>query len=135
MGELKLSKAQYERHMARGRSFYAALGACSSRLFIALKDVSADAEQAEYYWIISWKDPAAAHEPYWTQHASKEELYAAALEHTRVYRPEFRETVELTDAAGMVKPPIVFRDMVPEELPRGRVTLVGDAVHPMTPCK
>lgn len=45
----------------------------------------------------------------------------------------FTEIFHATPVEGMLHPPLRLKDMVPPPLPHGRVTLVGDAVHAMTP--
>lgn len=55
------------------------------------------------------------------------------MEHADSLDPRFTEIIRLTPVDGMLTPPIVLRDLVLKELPNRRVTLVGDAAHPMTP--
>ena len=82
-----------------------------------------------------WKDPAAAAaEPHWTTQASKEELYKYLEEHSKEYLPKFTEIVRETHVEDIWSPPMMFRDIVPKEVRRGRVTILGDAAHAMAPC-
>lgn len=48
---------------------------------------------------------------------------------------EYVEPIRATLVEGILQPALRMRDMVPPKLPTGRVTLLGDAVHPMVPCK
>ena len=135
VGELNLNKAQYERQLEFGRSFYVVYGE-DIRIFIGNKGVSEDRASAVYYWHMCWIDAASAdHESYWTTRASKAELLDYALKRVQNLRPDLQELIKLTPVEGIMPNAIRVRDMVPEDLPRGRVTLLGDAIHPMTQCK
>ena len=72
---------------------------------------------------------------YWTAQASKEELYDFVLEKTKPLHPRFTEVIHSTKSSEIGKPPIVFRDLSLEDIPDGNITLLGDAAHPMAPCK
>ena len=47
--------------------------------------------------------------------------------------PNMREIFESTPAEGIRKQPHIWRDLELASLPAGRVVLVGDAAHAMTP--
>ena len=85
--------------------------------------------------MFSWKDPEAINPAdYWTSKASQKEMLDFALERIKVMDPRLSELARMTKPEGVLVPPIRVRDLVPTELPLGRVTLSGDAVHPMTFC-
>ena len=132
IGETKLSKEQYEKFLPKGPS-YLVVTSSSVRLFVGLKNVADDQQSADSYWLINWRDPAGAEDSFWTKHASKQEMYDFAVKRSKEIHPSLTEVIGLTPAEGIMRPPLTFRDMVPEDLPTGRVTLVGDAAHPMTP--
>jgi len=133
-GEVTLTKEQYERQVALAPSFHMAQSP-DFRIFIATKGVSEDKSTASYYWYVSWIDPAAAEHDFWTIHASKEELLEYARTKATRAHPKFLEVVQLTKPEGIVSPPIKLRDWLPGDIPRGRITLLGDAIHPMTFCE
>ena len=133
-GEVTLTKEQYERQVAIAPSFYMAY-AQDFRMLVATKGVSEDRSTSSYYWFVSWIDPTAAEDNFWTAHASKEELLKYATTKIAGAHPKFVEVVRLTKPEGIVRPPIKLRDWLPDDIPRGRVTLVGDAIHPMTFCE
>ena len=81
------------------------------------------------------RDQEAVRKNYWTAAASKEELHTFAMSHLNDFPEEFVEPVCCTKIEGMLHPPLLMRDMIPPDLPRGRVTLLGDAIHPMVPCE
>ena len=76
-------------------------------------------------------------EPFWTAAATKQEMYDFALAKTKALDPTFSRVVRLTDPSDIKAPPIVFRDLLLDDdaIPNGRITLLGDAAHPMAPCK
>lgn len=134
IGQITIPKSQYERQLAISPSFYYCYGK-GFGLFNGLMSISEDKLTADYYWMLSWKDPEAINPVgYWTSKASQKEMLDHALEKTKIMNPRLSELVRMTKPEGMLVPPIQVRDLVPTELPLGRVTLLGDAVHPMTFC-
>jgi len=78
-------------------------------------------------------DEAAVDPLYWTSSASKEKLHTYIMNNLGGLADGFTEPIQATSVEGMLHPPLQMRDMTPPALPKGRVTLVGDAVHPMVP--
>lgn len=142
-GETTLDKQQTQRQLKLGHSAYAA-SVGEMHTFVGLSETVCSKETSElqggkYYFYLIIHDAAAGeatHEkPYWTATATKEEMHAYTTEKTRHLHPRFREIMDMTPVEGMKAPPVVIRDMIVEDLPEGRVTVIGDAAHPMTPCK
>ena len=135
-GEVTLSGDEFKYQLDLAHSAYVA-AAESFHLYVGLKEVSADGTAATYYWYLNFYDPEAANEPYWTASASKEEMYKFAVQKTQPLDPTYSRIVHLTDSKSIRAPPIVFRDLLlnDDAIPLGRVTLLGDAAHPMAPCK
>ncbi|MCJ1382841.1 hypothetical protein MMC17_005954 [Xylographa soralifera] len=132
IGEIQLNKAQYERQLALASSFYLVYGE-GFKLFAGSSGVSEDKGTASYYWHLSWRDEAAVdNESYWTTHASKKELLDCAKKRVQTMHPNFQELIELTPEDGILQNAVRVRDWIPTDLPQGRVTLLGDAIHPMT---
>ena len=78
-------------------------------------------------------DKEAAKEDYWTTMASQPELYKFVVEYLDGVHPDFADVLQATQVDGILLPPLKMRDMTPVELPKGRITLLGDAIHPMVP--
>ncbi|MCJ1303021.1 hypothetical protein MMC08_005827 [Hypocenomyce scalaris] len=132
IGEVALSRAQYERQLKLAHSAYACHGN-GFRFFAGVKSIATNRESARYYWMLSWDDPTVLdHSNHWTLTATQAEGLEFALEKIEGMNECFTELVTLTKAEDMVNPPVAVRDMIPEDLPLGRVSLLGDAVHPMT---
>lgn len=57
------------------------------------------------------------------------------MENLHDIEEEYIEPFLATPVEGILQPPLQMRDMVPPSIPKGRVTLLGDAIHPMVPCE
>lgn len=140
VGEGRLSGRDFERQLELGYSGYVASDAGSKgdgrgQMFAGLNSVSEDGKSGNYYWAMTYFDPTASNLPHWTSSVSKERRYKLALEKTSHLLPEFREIIENIGPEGISDNPLCFREVEIKSLPAGRVTLVGDAAHCMTPCK
>jgi 2-polyprenyl-6-methoxyphenol hydroxylase-like FAD-dependent oxidoreductase len=139
VAETSINKSQLDRQLSIAHSAYVALGD-GFFSFAGLKSIADDAQSATYYWFVIWNDEDAARDPenYWTTKASKQQLYDFAVEKSKGLESRLTEIIRLTDAEDVVKPPLVIRDLVLKDLggmPNSRITLLGDAAHPMTPCE
>lgn len=132
VGDVDLNKEQVEHELDLGPSLYLARGK-KYRIFNALKTVSEDKQSAHGYWMFSWADQDGAnHETFWTTRATQKELLNFVLENTKEFDPKLTQLMRLTKPEGIYNPTLHVQDWVPTDLPVGRVTLIGDAVHPMT---
>ncbi|KAK7227837.1 hypothetical protein V2G26_000007 [Clonostachys chloroleuca] len=89
----------------------------------------------KFYYILGYRaDENSGKEMDELASASREELFAKAIELTKEWQPILRNVIQHMGPQGMYAPPIKFQEFVPPEtLPRGRVTILGDAVHTMIP--
>ncbi|OKL57914.1 hypothetical protein UA08_06384 [Talaromyces atroroseus] len=129
MGETTLNKAQYEQIFRDiAKSFYTVNA--SALFFSGLHGVSDDKETARYYWMTCQQKNVADKTA-----ISKIEYYHRAVNAVRHMQSRFLLPLYNTTPDEIVNPPISLEDFVPpsEGLPRGRVTLLGDALHVMTP--
>ncbi|KAI8963571.1 putative monooxygenase [Daldinia sp. FL1419] len=134
-GETTLSGEAFERQLSLGHSAYVAGDTVSQNyfLFVGLNEVSPDGKSGRYYWFTAEKDPTIANEDHWARSASQEELYDYVTKLTSTLDPKFSEVVRLTPVDGVERKPFLIRDAEIEHLPVGRITLLGDAAHPMGP--
>lgn len=143
VGEVELTGDDFKQQLELGHSAYIVLTRAPNHaiIFAALNKVSPDGKTGYYYFILHWFDEAAAHstpdKPFWTVTATQEELAAFAKEHTRAVPERLRALIDKVPVEGYKRPGIILRgvDLTPEQLPPGRVMVMGDAAHSMTPCK
>ncbi|KAH8585386.1 monooxygenase FAD-binding protein-like protein [Bisporella sp. PMI_857] len=131
-GELEAPKEQYERWMQLGTSWVSAFSD-DLRVTYLVSSISEDRKIAKLYWLFGWQDEDALKEDFWTSKASREEMHQFVLSQLHNLHPQITETFQATPIEGMVLPPLRLCDMLPPILPAGRITLIGDAVHSMTP--
>lgn len=136
VGETTLSGELFERQLSLGHSCYAKPGPESAGyfMFTGLRQVNPDGNSGQYYWFVISEDDEVDKEDHWLRSASQSEKLQYAIEKTSKLEPRFTEVIRLTSPSGMMVHPLILRDAEIHDLPVGRTTLLGDAVHPMTPC-
>ena len=136
MGETRVGKEQLDRQLQLSHSACSIVGD-GFRGFVALGWIEEDGQSATYQWFLTWADEHIAQDPamHWTARASKNELLDYALNMVKPLDDRLTEIIRTTQVEGMQSPPLAIRDLCLEEMPNTRVTLLGDAGHPMAPCK
>lgn len=134
MGELTLSGDAFKRQLELGHSAYV----CASPdlgfwNFGGLHHALPDGISGKHFWMFMQPDPKVADPDHWLQKATQQEKMDYVMKHVSKLPPKFREIFELTDVSGIRKESHIWRDLELESLPAGRVVLVGDAAHTMTP--
>lgn len=141
VGEVELTGDDFARQLELAHSAYVVLDDGPASLFAALNKVSSDGKMGYWYFILHWVDAEAAkatdQDPYWTVNASREELVAFVRERVKEYPAHLRVLVDKTPVQRYKRPGIVLQgvELSADQLPPGRVTLIGDAAHSMTPCE
>lgn len=141
IGEVTLKNEDMERQLELGHSCYIVradnniTGSGDLVMFVGVNDVLPDAKSGLYYWFLIWPDEATTQGSHWTATASQQELLSAARAMTKNFAPDFKAIIEKTSVEGMRAPPLVMHDveLSPEDISSGRVALLGDAAHCMTP--
>ncbi|KAI1759682.1 putative monooxygenase [Hypoxylon sp. FL1150] len=135
VGEVTLSGRLFENQLALGHSCYVKSGPPSSGyfLFCGLREVSTDGKSGSYYWYVVNEDFDVENEDHWLRSASQAEKLEHAIKITSSLEPKFTEIIRSTPASGMRNHSLIVRDAIIHDLPVSRVTLLGDAMHPMTP--
>ncbi|KAF3024209.1 hypothetical protein E8E14_010572 [Neopestalotiopsis sp. 37M] len=136
IGDVRLSGAAMERQLSLGHSCYIASPGASSRTFVGLQQVAPDGQSGDFYWFHMEDDAGVGAPGHWLRTASRRDKLAYVKEAllARSFHPQLREVVEMTTADGIRDDEFVFRDSeIISKLPRGRIALLGDACHPMTP--
>ncbi|RYP86402.1 hypothetical protein DL770_004907 [Monosporascus sp. CRB-9-2] len=80
-------------------------------------------------------DPKVAEPDHWLRTASQQKKLDHVLKSVAALPPRLREIFELTPAGGIKKEHHIWHDLQLDidSLPAGRVVLLGDAAHAMTP--
>lgn len=130
-GNTVLDRKLYEPLIAKGNSGVI-VGQEGLKFTLLLLEYLDDGT-ALFNWVCSYKSKDAKSENQWADTASKEALFEKALGIVRHLPHRIVEAVRNTTPAGMHKPPIkLLETVLPNQaLPKGRVTLVGDAAHSM----
>eukprot|EP01119_Soliformovum_irregulare_P011311 TRINITY_DN2822_c0_g1_i2.p1 TRINITY_DN2822_c0_g1~~TRINITY_DN2822_c0_g1_i2.p1 ORF type:complete len:217 (-),score=56.85 TRINITY_DN2822_c0_g1_i2:21-671(-) len=136
VGIIDLDRALLDAHLNLGLTQWCAFGD-HFRLLFTLVDVNSDKQSARGAWVLSWIEEQDGHRTGDVDLASDKggnqtqetgEISLPLLqEKIKELHPRFQSFVK---DGELVK--ITLRDLVPPELPRGHVTLLGDAIHPMS---
>ncbi|TGO71047.1 hypothetical protein BELL_0626g00010 [Botrytis elliptica] len=141
-GEISLSGDDFSEQLTNSHSNYIVMdprlsGDEQTAIFCALNRVSPDGKTGYYYYILLWvdKNTPKVGEKKWTESASQEQLAAFARERTNHYPYKLRSLVDKIPTEGYNTPGFQLQsvELEPEQLPPGRVLLIGDAAHSMAP--
>ena len=134
VGQLTLSGDEFKRQLALGHSSYTLIRPELGFItFVGLHDVSPDGSSGRFFWMMMRPDPAITQPDHWLQTASKQQKYDHVMAAVAKMPPRFREIFELTPVDGMKEDTHIWRDLELPSLPAGRILLMGDAAHAMTP--
>lgn len=139
MGETTISGAEFERQLVLAHSAYLAVSDDRTlSIFVGLDKVSEDGKTGSYYWFFMIPDEDTDKPDHWTKHASQAERLERVSQCAKAFDDRFTEILKLTPAEGVRTDAFSFRDAEIDEqelVSSSRVTLLGDAAHPMAPCK
>ncbi|RYP90387.1 hypothetical protein DL770_003471 [Monosporascus sp. CRB-9-2] len=134
VGEVTLSGEAFKHQLELGHSAYIFvkpdLGFWN---FGGLHHVLPDGVSGRHYWMFMQRDPDVASPDHWLQTATQQEKLDHVMKAVAKLPPKFREIFELTPVGGIKKESHIWRDLELNSLPAGRVILMGDAAHTMTP--
>lgn len=136
VGELDLHGEAFKRQLTLGHSAHIFVSPdLGFWNFGGLHHVYPDGVSGRHYWMYMEPDAHVAEPTHWLQTATQEQKLAYVLEKVAKLPPKFREIFEATPAAGIKAEPHIWRDLEleAESVPAGRVILMGDAAHAMTP--
>ena len=137
VGELTLSGEAFKRQLALGHSAYNLINPELGFIgFVGLHYVFPDGASGRFFWMFMQPDPDdVSHPQHWLHTTSQQEKLDHVLKTVAKLPPKFREVFEMTPTDGVRKEPHVWRDIELDSLPAGRVVLLGDAAHAMTPSR
>lgn len=142
VGQLELSGEALKNQLALGHSGYMLIRPDLGFIgFGGLHYVQPDGLSARYYWNFLQEDRSFADddEGHWLRRASPQEKLDHVLQATQALSPRFRAIFEMSRADQIREETHVWRDLELDlrlghsGVPAGRVVLMGDAAHAMTP--
>lgn len=134
VGQLTLSGDAFKRQLALGHSSYTLINPDLGFItFVGLHDVLPDGGSGRFFWMMMRPDITIAEPGHWLQTASQREKLEHVLKAAEKLPPKFREIFELTPVEGIKEDTHIWRDLELNSLPAGRVVLMGDSAHAMTP--
>ncbi|OAP56446.1 hypothetical protein AYL99_09625 [Fonsecaea erecta] len=110
------------------------LGTDTCKFYFLLTE-HCDNGDAWFNWNTAYRSTDYAADDAWMSSATAEQLRDRALMVIKDLPPFLRDSVRLTPVEGMQRPPVKLAETIlPNQLlPRGNVTLMGDAAHSMLP--
>lgn len=134
VGEVTLSGEAFKRQLALGHSAYNLINPELGFIgFVGLHQALPDGVSGQFYWMFMQPDSNIPNPDHWLQRSSQQEKLNHVLQTVAPLAPELREIFELTPVGGIRKDLHVWKDLELDNLPAGRVALLGDAAHTMTP--
>jgi 2-polyprenyl-6-methoxyphenol hydroxylase-like FAD-dependent oxidoreductase len=130
IGGAVLCKDLYEKQLRLSHSHHLVFGD-DCRFLTLIGSVAEDKQTAWYYWVVNWIDEDARRDDYWLKSASAADRLGLARQKCAHIASSLKEVLDATRPEGM-ESYIAVRDLMPSAIPEGRVTLLGDAFHPMT---
>ncbi|XXG94221.1 hypothetical protein Hte_000474 [Hypoxylon texense] len=138
-GETKLSGELFAKQLEIAHSMAIipiTTGDAWNNLFMGLTKVSPDGQSGEFFWVVSWHDPLAQQTGRIAVNTlPRDERLEIAKRMTAHMDPKFKRVIEETTPEGVRDIGWVPTDCHLDEIPLGRTTLLGDAVHLMMPYK
>jgi hypothetical protein len=131
-GMTQLSGCDFAEQLSLGHSSYIVFFERKSQqyiLFIGLDSVSDDGKSGNYYWDLIWACDDGDRDDHWAYTSNQKELLAYTRGVIEGLKPEFRKVVEMTPEHMVLVPGLHFHVCLIDELPAGRVTLLGDAAR------
>jgi 2-polyprenyl-6-methoxyphenol hydroxylase-like FAD-dependent oxidoreductase len=129
-----LAEEAFQRQLALGHSAYVFINPAQGFAhFNGLHEVLPGGRSGRHYWMFMQPDPTIEQADHWLRNATQQEKLDYVLKATTNMPPQFRELFELTPASGIKPEMHIWRDLELESLPAGRVILLGDSAHAMTP--
>ena len=134
IGELDLSGEAFKRQLVLAHSAWILVKPeLDVWIFGALHHAYPDGVSGRHYWMFMQPDTNVGKPDHWLRSATQQQKLDHVLKAVAKLPPKFREIFELTPTNGIQKEEHLWRDLELQSLPAGRIVLLGDAAHAMTP--
>jgi hypothetical protein len=134
VGEVTLSGDAFKRQLALGYSAYNLINPELGFIgFVGLHQTLPDGVSGRFYWMFMQPDSNIAKPDHWLHSSTQQEKLDHVLKAVTPLAPNLREIFELTPVDGIRKDLHVWKDLELDSLPAGRIIMLGDAAHAMTP--
>ncbi|KAI0478223.1 hypothetical protein F4859DRAFT_513808 [Xylaria cf. heliscus] len=135
-GFCTLHGEELEEQLRLGHSLYFvdmnSLNGSPMILLVTLVEMYPDGESGRIGWALIWPDEGATEEDFWVYSATGQEQYDFVVEKTKKLPAKFLTTIKRSDPQTAV-PVLRLYTLTMDSMPTGRITLLGDAAHAMTP--
>ncbi|KAK6079469.1 early conidial development-2 [Seiridium cupressi] len=135
--ELELGGEVMRQQLQLGHSMYRAdyRDEDGNRLwfFLSANGMAPDGKSGKFYGHLMWEDEAATKDNFWVHSATKDQLRECLIQKTASLPPRYKAAIDHATAMNMWAPPLRHSTLVMRSMPAGRITLLGDAAHAMTP--
>ncbi|KAI1112812.1 putative monooxygenase [Nemania sp. NC0429] len=101
-------------------------------LLVMLIEVYPDGKSGKFGWCLIWPDERAAKEDFWVNSASGQQQYDFVIEKTKNLPAKYLTAIQKADPQSCI-PILNLYTLIMDSMPTGRITLLGDAAHAMTP--
>ncbi|KAF2850030.1 FAD/NAD(P)-binding domain-containing protein [Plenodomus tracheiphilus IPT5] len=134
VGEVTLSGDEFKRQLALGHSAYNLINPELGFIgFIGLHHALPDGASGKFYWMLMQPDSDIAKPDHWLHNSTEQQKLDHVLKTVSPLAPELQEIFRLTPVDGVRKDLHIWKDLELDSIPAGRVVLLGDAAHAMTP--
>ncbi|KAI0861853.1 putative monooxygenase [Xylaria cubensis] len=135
-GFCTLHGEELEEQLRLGHSLYivdmSSINGSPMIFLVTLVEVFPDAKSGRVGWALIWPDEGATKEDFWVYSATGKEQYDFVVEKTKTLPAKFLTTIKRSDPQTCI-PVLRLWSLKMDSMPTGRVTLLGDAAHAMTP--
>ncbi|TGJ81059.1 hypothetical protein E0Z10_g7711 [Xylaria hypoxylon] len=135
-GFCTLHGEELDEQLRLGHSLYAvdmdSINGSPMIFLVTLVEVYPDGDSGRIGWALIWPDEGATKEDFWVYNATAQEQFDFVVEKTKDLPAKYLTTLKRSDPETTV-PVLRLHTLLMDSMPTGRITLLGDAAHAMTP--
>ncbi|KAI1275657.1 putative monooxygenase [Xylaria sp. FL0933] len=135
-GHCTLTGEELDEQLRLGHSLYivdmGSINGSPMVFLVTLIEVNPDGESGKFGWALIWPNKDAVKNDFWVYSATAQEQYDFVVEKTKELPAKFLTTLKKSDPETTI-PVLRLHTLLMDSMPTGRITLLGDAAHAMTP--